>query len=150
MFSWDLDRDSLAVYARLGVSAPQHRGARLVHAGLMLVEAVGRRVGAGLVYGMATLKTRHVQAEFERAGWDLIGIAPGFDREMVAPGTVMRVFEALYAKVLEGRGELLQPQAQHLTPATRSLLPPVRMHDAVMGLRSSAGACKLRPGPVDA
>lgn len=121
MFAWDLDRDAMTVYGRLGVAAPGHRGARLTQAGLALLEVFGRRVGAGLLYGLATLRTRHVQDVFERAGWRLVGIAPGFDREMVAPGTVKRVFEAVYAKVLAGPAELLQPQGQHMTPATRAL-----------------------------
>jgi hypothetical protein len=84
LFSWDLDRDAMTVYGRLGVSAPAHRGARLTQAGLALLEAFGRRVAAGMLYGLATLKTRHVQAQFERSGWRLVGITPGYDRELVA------------------------------------------------------------------
>jgi len=118
LFSWDLDRDALTVYGRLGVSAPAHRGARLQQAGLVLLETFGRYVGAGMLYGLATLKTRHVQAEFERSGWRLAGITPGYDRELVG-GTIKRVYEAMYAKVLAAPGELLQPQ--HMTPATQAL-----------------------------
>ena len=53
-------------------------------------------MGIGMIYGMATLKIPHVQSPFERLGWQIIGITPGFDREMVAPGVVKRVFEVVY------------------------------------------------------
>lgn len=46
---------------------------------------------------------------------------PGFDREVVAPGVVRRVFEAIYVKVLAPDGELLNPPADGMTPATRAL-----------------------------
>ena len=44
--------------------------------------------------------TCHMQAKFELLGWQLIGIIPGFDREMVKPGIVKRAYEAIYTKVL--------------------------------------------------
>ena len=66
----------------------------------------------GLVYGMATLKAPHAQRAFERAGWQLIGITPGYDREMVAPGVVKRVYEAVYAKVLVARRRPVAPAAR--------------------------------------
>jgi hypothetical protein len=120
IFSWDLDRDAMTVYGRLGVAAPGQRGARLAPAGLVLLEAFARHVGAGMLYGLATLKTAHVQAVFERAGWRLVGITPGYDRELVG-GRIKRVYEALYAKLLVGQADLLQPQPQHMTPATQAL-----------------------------
>jgi hypothetical protein len=42
-----------------------------------LAEAIGRAIGMGMIYGMATLKVPHVQRSFEKLGWDLIGITPG-------------------------------------------------------------------------
>ena len=120
MFSCERDLDTLSLHARLGVTAPLHRGANLAQAGMALTEAIGRRMRMGLVYGMATLKAPHAQRAFERAGWQLIGITPGYDREMVAPGVVKRVYEALYAKVLVGDAGLLRPQPQNLTPRTRA------------------------------
>ena len=75
----------------------------------------------GLAYGMATMKAPYAQRAFERAGWQLIGITPGYDREMVAPGLVKRVYEALYAKVLVADVGLLRPQRQNLTPRTQAL-----------------------------
>ncbi|HEX6704747.1 MAG TPA: hypothetical protein VF169_08315 [Albitalea sp.] len=121
MFSCDRDRDSLTLYARLGVASPDHRGANLAEAGIALTEQMGRRMGAGYLYGLATLKTRYVQRAFERSGWQLVGITPGFDRELVAPGVVKRVYEAVYSKVLVADAALLHPQPQNLTPRTRSL-----------------------------
>lgn len=121
LFSCERDLDTLSVHARLGVAAPPHRGANLAGAGMALTEAVGRRMSMGLAYGMATMKAPYAQRAFERAGWQLIGITPGYDREMVAPGLVKRVYEALYAKVLVADVGLLRPQRQNLTPRTQAL-----------------------------
>jgi len=51
---------------------------------------------------------------------DEAGITPGYDRELVAPGVVKRVYEAVYAKVLTGDAGLLRPQARNLTDKTRT------------------------------
>jgi hypothetical protein len=120
VFSCKRDLETLSVHARIGVAAPQHRGARLAQAGMTFTEEIGRRMGMGFIYGMATLKTPHVQRAFERAGWQLIGITPGYDREMVAPGVVKRVYEAVYTKVLVADDDLLRPQRQNLTPRTQA------------------------------
>ena len=100
LFSCQRDCDALSLYARLGVIAPAHRGMRLSRVFPLLAEAIGRAIGMGMIYGMATLMVPHVQRAFETLGWQLIGIAPGYDREMIAPGVVKRVYEAVYAKVL--------------------------------------------------
>jgi hypothetical protein len=116
MFSCEFDRERLSAYAGVGIAAGAHRGAGLVQAGLAFTEAMGRSLGMGLAYGMATLKAPHAQRGFERAGWRLIGITPGYDRELVAPGVVKRVFEAVYVKVLVDDSALLWPQRGNLTP----------------------------------
>jgi hypothetical protein len=64
----------------------------------------------GMIYAMATLKIPHVQRAFEALQWQLIGITPGYDREMVAPGVVKRVYEAVYAGILIGAAGLLHPE----------------------------------------
>lgn len=120
VFSCERDRDTLALYARLAVIAPRHRGARLCQACIALSEAIGQALGMGMIYAMATLKVPHVQKAFEALRWQLIGITPGYDREMVAPGVVKRVYEAVYAKVLIGDAGLLRPQARNLTAKTRA------------------------------
>jgi hypothetical protein len=114
------NRDALTLYASLAVVAGTHRGARLGRTGAMLMEAQARNMGFGLIYGMATLEAPHMQRALEAEGWQLIGIAPGYDREMVAPGTVKRVFEAVYAKVLVAEGQLLRPDPHNLTSRTRA------------------------------
>lgn len=121
MFSCELDHVTMSVYAALGVAAPEHRGANMACAGMVFTEAVARQVGMGFVYGTATLRSPHTQSAFERAGWQLTGILPGFDREMVAPGLVKRVFEAFYCKVLVTDAGLQYPQRRNLTAKTEAL-----------------------------
>jgi hypothetical protein len=121
MFAAERDLDSQVLYARLGVVAPAHRGAHLSRNFLSLPEAMGRAMGLGMTYGLATLRYPQMQASFERMGWKLIGITPGFDREMVEPGVVRRVYEAVYCKVLADENEFLLPHAKDLTPAVRAL-----------------------------
>jgi len=120
LFSCERDLNTLSLYAKLGVVAPRHRGMGLGRAVLMLAEAIGRDVGMEMIYGMATLRIPHVQRAFETLGWQLIGITPGYDREMVAPGVVKRVYEAVYAKVLVAEHGLLRPRARNLTQKTRA------------------------------
>ena len=122
VFSCELDRDSLSIYAGIAVVMPRHRGAHLAQAGIWFSETIGRRRGMGLAYGMATLTAPHAQRAFERAGWRLIGITPGYDQEIVAPGVVRRVYEAVYTKVLVDEASLLRPERHNLTPETLGLL----------------------------
>lgn len=121
MFSVERDLDSQVLYGRICAIAPMHRGAHLSRNVLLLEEELGRAMGMGMVYGLATLRYPHMQATFERMGWQLIGITPGFDREAVAPGTIKRVYEAVYAKVLAPPEELLRPRAGDMTPAVKAL-----------------------------
>ncbi|MGF6962487.1 hypothetical protein [Paraburkholderia youngii] len=121
LFSCERDLDTLSLYGRLVVVAPKHRGVGLCRKCIMLAELIGQRIGMGMIYGMATLKTPNVQLAFEALGWRLIGIAPGYDREMVAPGVVKRVYEAVYAKVLVSECEMLRPQTRNLTRGTRRI-----------------------------
>jgi len=120
VFSVERDADSEVLYGRIGAISPKHRGSRLSRNFLLLEEALGRAMGMGMVYGLGTLRHPHMQATFERMGWQLIGITPGFDRELVAPGVVKRVYEALYAKVLIPE-KLLRPRTQDLTPGVKAL-----------------------------
>ena len=62
-----------------------------------------------------------MQLALERAGYRLLGFVPGYDREVVAPGLVKRVYEAVYAKVLVPDEELLRPDPQNLSPKARAL-----------------------------
>lgn len=120
MFACKLDYETLSVYAGLGVAGPQYRGANLAHAGMVFTEALGRQLEMGYVFGMATLRNPYAQQAFERAGWQLIGITPGYDRELVAPDMVKRVYEAVYARVLVSGPGLQRPDRNNLTPRTQS------------------------------
>jgi hypothetical protein len=119
--SWEREQDALTIYARLGAIAPQHRGAKLAVRAMEFGEKLGRAMGAGFIYGLATLKIPHMQLALERAGYQLLGFAPGYDREMVAPGVVKRVYEAYYAKILVPDEDLLRPDPKNLSPKAKAL-----------------------------
>mgnify|MGYP001381373054 CR=1 FL=1 len=121
MCSTERDLDSEVLYGRIGAIAPAHRGQGLAIGFLTMMEATGRMMGAAMVYGLATLKHPQMQRGFEHRGWRLVGIMPGFDREMVEPGVIQRVYESLYVKLLIPESELLRPRAADLTPAGKAL-----------------------------
>ena len=52
-------------------------------------------------------------------------ITPGYDRELIAPGIVRRVYEAFYAKVLETNEGLERPDRHNMTPRTLALFDPI-------------------------
>jgi hypothetical protein len=133
MHSTERDVDSEVLYGRIGAIAPAHRGIGLAPAFLAMMEAMGIAMGAGMVYGLATLKYPQMQRGFERRGWRLVGVMPGFDREVVEPGVVKRVYESVYVKLLTPEEGLLRPHGKDLTPAGRALfdlLYPGRRLDA--------------------
>jgi GNAT superfamily N-acetyltransferase len=141
LLACESEHEAQTLYGRLAIVAPEHRGAGLGQYSIELIEAIGQALSMGLIYGMATLKIPHVQQAFERLGWQLIGIAPGYDRELVSPGVVKRVYEAVYAKVLVGASDLLLPRWGDMTPRTRELfellfaerMQPVRAGGAAAG-----------------
>jgi len=120
IFSVERDVDSRVIYGRIGAISPAHRGSNLSRSLLSLEEAIGRSMGMGMVYGLATLKYPYFQRTFERMGWQLIGIMPGFDQELITPGEALRVYEAVYVKVLEP-DKLLPPDKSNMTPTVREL-----------------------------
>jgi hypothetical protein len=117
------ERNILArsISCRLGVLAPEHRNAQLALLGPLLLEEVGRALGAELAYYFATLKTRHQQVIAERRGFELVGIVPGHDRDVIAPGEIKRVYEALYAKLLVASDQVHTPPREALTKRTREV-----------------------------
>ena len=121
MHSTERDADSEVLYGRIGAVATDHRGAKLSHNFLLLMESLGRAMGAGIVYGLSTLKYPQMQRAFEHAGWLLIGIMPGFDREMDGTGLVKRVYEAVYVKVLVASEDMPPPRMDAMTPKVRAL-----------------------------
>jgi hypothetical protein len=121
MASWERENFSMTLYARLGVIAPAHRGARMAVLAMELGEKMGRAMGAGFIYGLATMKMPQMQLALERAGYQLIGFMPGYDREEVSPGVVKRVFEAAYAKRLAPAEEFLRPEDKNMSPNAKRL-----------------------------
>jgi hypothetical protein len=120
---WSVERevDSLALYGRIGIVAPAHRGVNLIEFVIGAAEVTGRSMGAAFLYAMATLKIPHAQRALEGAGYRLLGFFPGYDREEVSPGVVKRVYQAVYAKLLVPEAEVLLPDPKNMTPRTKAL-----------------------------
>lgn len=121
MGSWERESAAKTLYARLGVIAPEHRGAGMAVLAMELGEKMGRAMGAGFIYTLATMKMPQMQLALEHAGYQLIGFMPGYDREEVSPGVVRRVFEAGYAKRLAPAEEFLRPEDRNMTPSVKRL-----------------------------
>lgn len=121
VWSFEREIDSLALYGRLIVIAPDHRGAKLSAIAMKGTESLGRAMGVAFLYALATLKFPHIQRALEGAGYRLLGFFPGYDREEVAPGVVKRVYQAVYAKLLVAEDEVLRPDPRNLTPRARAL-----------------------------
>jgi GNAT superfamily N-acetyltransferase len=121
LWSWDRELDALAIYGRLLVVAPEHRGAKLAVSAMQGTERLARHCGGEFMYVMATLKIPSMAVALEHAGYVLLGFVPGYDREVAADGEVKRVFEAVYAKVLVPESALLRPDPANLTPRARAL-----------------------------
>jgi hypothetical protein len=146
MLSVERDKDSQVLYGRVGAIAKSHRGAGLSKLFPPLMEAMGHAMGMGMVYALATLKIPNIQVGFEKAGWKLIGIIPGFDRELIGPGDVKRVFEAIYVKVLVTESEFLRPSATGMTPATHALFNLLYRRDGTEP--PSELTARTRPSPA--
>jgi len=121
LWSWDREPEALAIYGRLLVIDPAHRGAGIAVSAMLGTERLARHCGAEFMYVHATLRMPQMAQALERAGYLLLGFVPGYDREVVTDGTVKRVFEAVYAKVLVPESALLRPDPQNLTPRARAL-----------------------------
>ncbi len=121
MWSFERELEALALYGRILIIAPEHRGAKLSTYLLKGTDQLGRRMGAAFMYAMATLKIPNVQRALETAGYRLLGFFPGYNREEVAPGVVKRVYEAVYAKLLVPEKEVLRPDPKNLTPNSKVL-----------------------------
>jgi len=78
-------------------------------------ENVGRAMGAEFLYALVTLNIVQQQRALESAGFRLLGFLPGYDRQLVAPGVVKRVYLAAYAKLLAPEERVQQPDPKNLT-----------------------------------
>lgn len=121
MWSFEREIDSLAIYGRLIVLAPEHRGAGLSVLAMQGTEHVGRNMGAAFMYALATLQHPYAQRALESAGYRLVGFFPGYDRVEVAPGVVKRVYQAVYAKLLVSEDEVQWPQPKNMSPRAHVL-----------------------------
>ena len=121
MCSFEREIDSLAVYGRILIIAPEHRGANL--GGIMLkgTDALGQSMGAAFMYALATLRIPQVQRALESAGYRLLGFFPGYDREEISPGVVKRIYQAVFAKLLVPESEILRPNPKNMTPKSSAL-----------------------------
>ncbi|WP_342378281.1 hypothetical protein NVS55_02860 [Myxococcus stipitatus] len=111
----------LQLSAGLGVVEPTRRGMGIGFIGTAALEMVGRNIGAEVVLYYSTLKTARHQRNAESQGFKLVGLVPAFDVDAIAPGTVKRVYEALYAKVLVAPEQVHLPEWNVLTASTREL-----------------------------
>jgi RimJ/RimL family protein N-acetyltransferase len=118
---YSAERNELArtVWARLSVVAPDFRRNGLNNLGPLLLIAAGE--GAALAWATATLSHPFSQKTLEKAGYQLVGIVPAYDRDEVAPGDARHVYEALYAKTLVGPEGIVTPCRENMTPETRRL-----------------------------
>ena len=121
MASWERESVAMTLYARLGAIAPAHRGTGLAVLTMDVGEKMGRAMGAGFIYGLATMKMPQMQRALEHAGYQLIGFIPGADRDEVSPGVVKRIFEAVYAMQLAPAEEFSRPEDKNMTPNVKRL-----------------------------
>ena len=121
MWSAEREADSLALYGRLIIMAPAHRGAKVTVMIMAGFENVGPVMGAAFLYCMVTLKNPYLQRTFEDGGYRLLGFMPGYDRQVVAPGVVKRVYQAVYAKLLVPEHEVHRPDPMNMTPRAKAL-----------------------------
>lgn len=111
----------LQLSAAMGAVEPSQRGLGLGQFGISLLEQVGRNIGAEVVLYYSTLKMARAQRNAEHRGFKLVGLVPAFDVDAIAPNTVKRVYEAIYAKVLVGPERIQLPDWNALIPTTRAL-----------------------------
>lgn len=118
---WSVEREveALALYARLIVVAPAHRGAKVSGMLSVAYENAGRAMGAEFLYAMVTLNIVQQQRALESAGFRLLGFLPGYDRQLVAPGVVKRIYLAAYAKLLAPEEKVQRPDPKNLTPRAK-------------------------------
>lgn len=121
VYAVEREVDSLVWWGRIVAVAPQHAGQGLTRRMIEGMEEHGRRIGAAFFYAMVTLRHRYMQQGLESAGYRLLGMFPGFDRELVAPGVVKRVYQAVYAKLLAPEDKVLRPNPQNMTPTSSAL-----------------------------
>ncbi|MBS1984090.1 MAG: hypothetical protein JST16_07945 [Bdellovibrionales bacterium] len=115
------DDDALTISSPMAGVVPEFRkeGVGLIFS--RLLEAMGRAIGAELATVVTTLKMKGTQRILEEQGFQIVGILPAVDRDLVAPGKVRRVYEAVYSKLLVSSDNVLVPDRDCMTPRTQAL-----------------------------
>lgn len=121
MMSMQRSEDTLILYGRIGAIAPRYRGDKLAYIAPALLEATGGAMGMELIYAFAEFTIPNMQMVLERAGFQIVGIVPASDPQMVSPGVIKRVYEAIYVKVLAPDANVLRPQLESMTARTKAL-----------------------------
>jgi GNAT superfamily N-acetyltransferase len=121
------DPRARVLHGRLALVHPAHRRSglgRFLGGDLVMQLATALRVELIMTY--ATLTHSFSQALLEAEGYMLVGIVPAHDRDSVAPGTVKRVWEALYARVLVEDDAVLAPSPAALGEAAGEMYRLIR------------------------
>jgi hypothetical protein len=129
--TWEKIDGADVIFGRVGAVSRTHRQSNLAVAAQELGEKMGRHMGAGLIYGMATTKTPYMQQALERAGYTAVGIMPGFDLEETEQGTLLRIYEVIYVKQLAPADEFLVPLIANFTPTVARLYTEIFKGDSV-------------------
>jgi hypothetical protein len=105
----------------MGAVEPTQRGLGIGQFGAVVLEHVGRVIGAEVAFYQVTLKTTRQQRNAERHGFKLCGILPAIDRDAIAAGVVRRVYEGIYVKVLAPAADVHIPSWKDLGEPARAL-----------------------------
>lgn len=119
--SFEYDADTTIANMRVLTVDPRHRRLGLGRVAEDLTVALLRAVGATLCTCWVTLAHPYAQRGCEGAGYDLIGILPGSDREPGEGGARQAVVEALYAKIIAPE-RVDWPAPSALRPAVAELM----------------------------
>jgi hypothetical protein len=109
------------IWSPMGAVEPTKRGAGIGQFGAVILEHVGRAIGAEVAFYQVTLKTNRQQKNAQRHGFKLCGILPAIDRDEISPGLVRRVYEGVYVKVLAPPSEVELPLWANLEEPARKL-----------------------------
>jgi hypothetical protein len=129
------------IWSPMGAVEPTQRGLGIGQFGTVILEHVGRFIGAEVAFYQVTLKGMRQQKNAERHGFKLCGLLPAIDRDAVFPGVVRRVYEGIYVKVLAPASEVQLPEWKDLGESARALWATVfGEHPGSSGSSGSSGS----------
>jgi hypothetical protein len=109
------------IWSPIGAVEPSQRGLGIGQLGTVILEHVGRFIGAEVAFYQVTLKGMRQQKNAERHGFRLCGLLPAIDRDAISPGVIKRVYEGVYVKVLAPPSEVHIPDWLDLGESARAL-----------------------------